>query len=220
MDAHGTRFHLLLGKDDWATCTGDNASWDEKRNELTLAPRLFRFQVPSQHSDPVVENRRGTARDRYGNWYWIDATRTEVLVNSSGNGQTTHFWSSEDGAAPARHGDFGGAAPGPASAAQAFGALSVTDHHYLVAGVLDPAGLLVFDLHGGGPPRQVAWPKSVCALRYGPGPRRRPLDIRPRQPQPVGSGPAVQRPGRRRGARSARPSLPTRRRKRHPQRAS
>lgn len=161
MDANGTRFHLLLGKDDWATCTGENASWDEKRNELTLSPRLFRFQVPAQHTDPVVENRRGAARDRYGNWYWIDATRTEVLVNSSGTGQTTHFWSSGDGVAPARHGDFGEAGPDTAAAAQTFGALSVTDHHYLVVGVLDPAGLLIFDLHGGGPPRQVAWPQSV-----------------------------------------------------------
>src|SRR5664279_5034539 len=121
MDAHGTRFHLLLGKDDWATCTGDNASWDEKRNELTLAPRLFRFQIPAQHTDPVVENRRGAARDRYGNWYWIDATRTEILVNSSGTAQTTHFWSSADGAAPARHGDFGEAAAPPAAPAQTSG---------------------------------------------------------------------------------------------------
>ncbi len=161
MDANGTRFHLLLGKDDWATCTGDNTGWDDKRSELTLAPRLFRFQIPAQHTDPVVENRRGAARDRYGNWYWIDATRTEVLVNSSGTGQTTHFWSSADGAAPARHGDFGESVAPPAAAAQTFGALSITDHHYLVVGVLDPAGLLIFDLHGGGPPRQVAWPKSA-----------------------------------------------------------
>jgi phage tail-like protein len=161
MDANGTRFHLLLGKDDWATCTGDNTGWDDKRNELTLAPRLFRFQIPAQHTDPVVENRRGAARDRYGNWYWIDATRTEVLVNSSGTAQTTHFWSSADGAAPAKHGDFGEAVAPPAAAAQTFGALSITDHHYLVVGVLDPAGLLIFDLHGGGPPQQVAWPKSA-----------------------------------------------------------
>jgi phage tail-like protein len=161
MDANGTRFHLLLGKDDWATCTGDNTGWDDKRNELTLAPRLFRFQIPAQHTDPVVENRRGAARDRYGNWYWIDATRTEVLVNSSGTAQTTHFWSSADGAAPAKHGDFGEAAAPPAAAAQTFGALSITDHHYLVVGVLEPAGLLIFDLHGGGPPQQVVWPKSA-----------------------------------------------------------
>ena len=161
MDANGTRFHLLLGKDDWATCTGDNVGWDDKRNELTLAPRLFRFQVPAQHTDPAVENRRGAARDRYGNWYWIDATRTEVLVNSSGTAQTTHFWSSSDGATPARHGDFGEADARAAAPAQTFGALSITDHHYLVVGVLDPAGLLIFDLHGGGPPRQVVWPKAA-----------------------------------------------------------
>jgi hypothetical protein len=39
--------------------------------------------------------------------------------------------------------------------------LAVTEDHYLVVGVVEPAGLLYFDLHAGGAPRQLLWPKGV-----------------------------------------------------------
>src|SRR5207249_4547 len=39
--------------------------------------------------------------------------------------------------------------------------LAVTDDQYLVAGVLRPAGLLVFDLFAGGPPRQIVFPSEI-----------------------------------------------------------
>src|SRR5262249_20383620 len=43
----------------------------------------------------------------------------------------------------------------------AFCGLTVTEEHYLVAGMLEPAGLVVFDLFHGGPPRRLVWPSAV-----------------------------------------------------------
>jgi len=34
MDANGTRFHLLLGRDDWGQCTVDTASGKKTLKEL------------------------------------------------------------------------------------------------------------------------------------------------------------------------------------------
>ena len=59
MDANGTKFHLLLGRDDWSRCAIDGktlhelwdasppqsaaVAWNDHRSELTLEPRLFKF---------------------------------------------------------------------------------------------------------------------------------------------------------------------------------
>src|SRR5216683_667285 len=85
MDTNGTRFHLLLGRDDWARCARvpdgrrleaeflleENAdlSWDPRRKELTLGKRVFFFS-PSAGERPVEpKERRGDPRQlrRYAN---------------------------------------------------------------------------------------------------------------------------------------------------------
>lgn len=189
MDANGTRYHLLLGFDDWGACTDLSgatlrqrwlaappdlnetklapqsapAAWNSEHHELTLPPRLFKFNAAPHDKPPAYENRRGGARDRYGNWYWIDETTGKILVNSAGTNRTTVFWPVEGGAA---------CAPDPAPLdfkpiadvacpPLAFRSLAVTEDHYLVAGVLEPAGILIFDLHAGGAPQQLWWPRDV-----------------------------------------------------------
>jgi hypothetical protein len=175
----------MLGVQDWSICTDENGvpfstlidsdgekypestpalGWDKLRNEVILQPRLVRFEAARLDNPPSVDDRRGAGRDRYGNWYWIEKTETEILVNSSGTGLTTHFWSSSDLAATEdvpKDGEFGPknatALPEPLP----LSGLSVTEDHFLVVGVLEPAGLLVFDLHSGGPPRQIHWPVTV-----------------------------------------------------------
>ncbi len=181
MDVNGTRFHLLLGRDDWArrcaaasgqslrdafllSDSGGEAdfSFDDVRKELTLGNRVFHFDAAAGNRSVDPSGRRGADADAYGNIYWIDATGTEILVNSSGSGNTAHFWSSLDGCCAPTDRLFA-----PADAAKpakplakpiALAGLAVTTLHYLVAGTTDPRGLLVFDLHRGGEPRQLLWP--------------------------------------------------------------
>ena len=194
MDANGTRFHLLLGRDDWARCSvqipsaderllsdawqssppqsGTRVSWNGERSELTLEPRLFNFI--SKDTLPVLENRRGAGRDRYGNWYWIDETKRRIRVLSSGSGLTSDFWPlpqdcvcRED---PPR-GDFKPRDAEPPSTPLDFSGLAVTEDHFLVVGVNDPGGLLIFDLHSNGEPRQMFWPTDVPFAPFDMAPR-------------------------------------------------
>ncbi|HEX8129165.1 MAG TPA: phage tail protein [Pyrinomonadaceae bacterium] len=189
MDANGTRYHLLLGFDDWGTCTdragatlrqlwraappdqtetklapaSAPAAWNSERYELTLPPRLFKFNAAPHDVPPAFENRRGGGRDRYGNWYWIDQTETKILVNSAGTKRATDFWPAEGSGACAPSAetfDFKPVAP-TGCPPLTFRALAVTEDHYLVVGVLEPAGILIFDLHAGGAPQQLWWPSGV-----------------------------------------------------------
>jgi phage tail-like protein len=193
MDANGTKFHLLLGKQDWGRATPGASEWaqatslplaplaelweqsaetseltglrwDSRRNELTLAPQLFQFPPSRKDRPPGLTDRRGAGRDRYGNWYWIAEDEREILVNSAGSGSTSHFWSASDCVVPEAEGEFGGFSqlgPAPAPPELRFRGLALTEDHFLVAGVLKPAGLLIFDLHAGGGPIQMIWPEAV-----------------------------------------------------------
>ena len=186
MDANGSRFHLLLGRDDWARCSvagtplgevwqasppksgAGKLSWKDERHELILEQRLLRYVAAPKDTFPAIENRRGAAGDRYGNWYWIDESEKRIRVLSSGSGQTSDFWPLAqanqccDGQ-PKRHGDFQPQAFPDNSAPLQLSGLAVTEDHFLVVGVLAPASLLIFDLHTGGEPRQLVWP-----VRFAP----------------------------------------------------
>src|SRR5215216_3205158 len=179
MDANGTLFHLLLGRDDWANCLDaelrplqeswsnsneiSGIDWDEERGELTLHKRVFQFTNPARSQPPSLKDRRGAAADRFGNWYWIDDTRQKIQVNSSGTQVTTDFWSNtpdncdHSTALADFHATDVSHSPRPIT----LSGLAVTEEHYLVTGVLEPAGLLIFDLYGGGAPQQLLWPATV-----------------------------------------------------------
>src|SRR5882724_7206196 len=192
MDANGTRFHLLLGRDDWAGCSvaissgkelplavwkvkpsraEGGLSWNDERKEVTLQPRLFNFT--SRDTLPLLDNRRGAGRDRYGNWYWIDETSRKVRVLSTGSGETSDFWPVQADCARREesHGDFQPRDKEQPAAPLGVCGLAVTEDHYLVVGVLEPAGLLIFDLHTGGEPRQLFWPASMPFVPFDMAPR-------------------------------------------------
>ena len=180
MDSNQTRFQLVLGRDDWARCTdgsgapifssaAEEFSWHGARSEVTLGVRLNVFHSAPGNVPPTLDQRRGAGQDRFGNFYWIAGSGTELLVNSAGSGLTTHFWTSNDELGPscgaagcARAGSVFKACQAPTPPAPLrFSGLTVTERHYLIAGVVEPAGFVVFDLFHGGPPRRFVWPAAI-----------------------------------------------------------
>src|SRR5256885_2173652 len=111
MDANGTRFHLLLGESDWSRCrtvggraafgADKNVFWNAPRNEVTLWPDTFRFPTPRAAMPLAVDSRRGAARDRFENWYWISPDERSIQVLSSGSRAVSQFWPALEPAAPA-----------------------------------------------------------------------------------------------------------------------
>ena len=173
MDVNNTRYHMLLGRDDWldgadisrsGTPEALDLCWDEERGVLQLCPLLFNFPASPGDRLPRLEDRRGAACDCFGNWYWIAEDRLEIRFLPAGRRQAEHFWSSTDPTSQCPQegrGEFQPSQPPAPASPLTLSGLTVTHLHYLAVGVLDPAGLLVFDLHGGGAPLQICWPDEV-----------------------------------------------------------
>ena len=178
MDANGSRFHLLQGELDWARCRigtpapafeAKKVEWNADRGEVTLFRKALRFPVTAEPElTPMA--RRGAARDRFENWYWIAPDRKSILVRSSGSGNTSTFWPAT-GAEPVAHasdrGDFH-AAEVPALRACRLQGLAITEDQYLVAGAEEPGGLVTFDLYSGSTPRQRIWPSPFTPFALSP----------------------------------------------------
>ena len=183
MDANGTHYQLLLNFQDWALCQEErpdgslpilreswlgsppgasDLAWDWERHELTLQPSIHLY-LPKGKKPPLlkIESRRGAARDRYGNWYWIDESSDKIRILSSGSGRVSNFWPVTTSAETSARRTFQPQGFPQPEASLGFSGLTVTEHHFLVVGVQKPSGLLVFDLHAGGPPRQLLWPEGI-----------------------------------------------------------
>ena len=170
MDVNQTRFHLVYGAQDWNPAQAAASpsveplfDWNPCDATLSLHEELFVFpRLPGQ-TPLMIENRRGAARDRYGNWYWIAPDRTELrFLSMEYKASAEHFWSSSDQVYNcAVMGEFFAASAPPAPSELRFSGLAITPDHYLVVGMIQLQGLLVFDLYSGGPPSRILWPATV-----------------------------------------------------------
>src|SRR5262249_46146180 len=92
----------------------------------------------------------------------IDDSETSILVRSVGSGTVSTFWVPPGVQAPvasSASAEFA-ACPADVQTPVMLRGLAVTDDDYLVAGVIEPPGCLVFDLHAGGSPRRLLWPSG------------------------------------------------------------
>lgn len=163
MDVNGTAQYLRLGEADWAPliAAGEGLELDPRQVCVRLRARPFRFGAAA--GAPVLgpSDRRGAARDAFGTWFWIEAGRRGLRYWPAGQGDAGSFWDAAEltrpscPAAPEAH--FRPCAAAPLAAPPVLSGLAVTRDHYLLVGTLDPAGLLVFDLHGGGAPVWQPW---------------------------------------------------------------
>ena len=168
MDANGSRYHALVTQGDWTARAQPDAHWawlpDDSAHaaalgQLVLKPLLFEFKASSAAALPEPSSRAGGVFDAYGNLYSLNASGTAIRVWSSGSGNLTDFWPlPETAAVDPDPGAFGPCAPAAPAAPLVMDALTVTTGHYLVAASKAAGGLLIFDLHGGGPPLPQPWP--------------------------------------------------------------
>jgi phage tail-like protein len=165
MNVNGSRFHLLLGRDDWAAC-GDVASkgipsFDEKSGQLGLLPLVESIQPTPGEPLYTAADHRDAAADRSGNLYVIADDRFGLLVRSCGDRRTTAFWPPAPQAGSAIAPTFDDLEPAAATPETLTG-LAITTGDFLVVGVAG-AGLLRFDLVGGGAPERILIPAGIAA---------------------------------------------------------
>lgn len=170
MDANNTRYHLLHGERDWLPVLVDQATnnvwWDRERISISLAPIVEALSELAQGELLKQENRRGAAYDHYGNIYWINDARTGIDYQPAATPlQRGQYWQvtnlQSDLVDTTQHGDFKTLSEDTTENVPLLSGLAITTHEYLVVGTLNPAGLLIFDLHAGGPPEWLRWPLQL-----------------------------------------------------------
>ncbi|SEQ07075.1 phage tail protein [Nitrosomonas ureae] len=166
MDVNGTRFHLILGKDDWFRCQEDGAphgifkcvTFDEKADQFMLKSLPRRISHSQQPLNASI--RCGAAVDRFGNCYWLANDRQQIFWQPSGTKQAHVYWAQKVVSCGIPSvGEFQPVTVNIEIFELA--GLVVTEHHYLIVGNVSQDGLLIFDLHAGGEPMLLRFPHEV-----------------------------------------------------------
>jgi phage tail-like protein len=168
VDANRTPYDLRLREAEWALdVNGQGLEYDPAQPSVTLQREQFRFPRPGSDRELRPGDRRGAARDRYGHWFFVGPDRREIRLLRAGERRSMRYW--PVAAAPGEDaGDFAPLVPPPAPVVRELSGLAVTAHHYLVVGVPSLPGLLLFDLHGGGPPVELRWPFAFAPVDMAP----------------------------------------------------
>lgn len=188
-----TRFHMLLGSDDWGRCrmtagTTETSlaalwaqdfgmrpveppDWDAERGVVTL-PQVRNLAAMTQGELPLdLANRRAAAADDNGNIYWIGSDSRRLFVRSAGSGRGGPFWPDPRARRAAR--DIFGPVEPERPAERRYTALAVTEEGWLIAAFEEAGatGLSQFDLVGGGAPSDTFWPAGdpIRARDLAPG---------------------------------------------------
>jgi phage tail-like protein len=162
MNVNGSRFELLLGREDWGRCReggGDGArtldeiwkgavasppvdadplhpAWEAARLEVTLRPRLIELPATQAEQPFSLDARRPASADRHGNVYRIGDDRATLVVYSAGSRRESPFWPASpadcDDEPERWRRDFQPLQKAAAAAQDLFLALAVTADDYLV----------------------------------------------------------------------------------------
>jgi phage tail-like protein len=141
LDVNGTRYHLVFGETDWQQCRSDNSQpkWEYDADhhwvQLQTEPYQFTQQLVG---NPL--NRRGSARDSYGHWYWIGEDGRTIMAQWASAKQAVELYPSRPALTPASGGERGVFQPvsgneGPERETYVLSGLAVLEDGYLVAGI-------------------------------------------------------------------------------------
>lgn len=171
MDVNQTHYHLVSGENDWlpllADAPGTRLWWEDQSRSVLLAPQILRLPVSEKAAAMGIDQRRGASFDQYGNVYWIDELEKGLRIQPAATPLSVgDFWSvkylhATETPTPTVRGAFAPCVDPAPGVQPILRGLTVTAHQYLVVGTHSPGGLLVFDLHAGGPPSWLRWPDKV-----------------------------------------------------------
>jgi phage tail-like protein len=164
----------------WSSGTGGSGplARDCGAGGLALKALLYEFKPRTNGPAAAPEQAgRGGVFDAWGNLYALSDDRLAIRLRSVGSGVMSDFWPvtgavagapPRDGIAAVagwtegrrtlKPGGFQPVQPVTDPAPLRLDALTVTRGHYLVVAAAATGGLLIFDLHGAGPPLYQSWP--------------------------------------------------------------
>lgn len=153
VDVNGTRYQLLLGREDWQRCYTEAGprrwEYDPERQVIRLQAEVFTFRQQGPAAVPLTPaDRRGAARDSFGHWYWIGEDERQILTRWAAAGQPERLFPKPPPACPpSSRALFHPAAAAAPVEPETLAGLAVTGDGYLVAGSPGTGSLLVFDLY-------------------------------------------------------------------------